>query len=296
MNFMNAVLPFLLATSVLAADKPEAATPTPDPAQAKTPEDRSGPTTQNPPTTTPEQARARGRGWNDRRRTVHGYFGNMGYNAIRPLARPNWPAAAIGAGLAGAATAIDTETVEFFDRNHMKTFGSVGSTIGGTGAVAGLAIGVFSAGRIFPGDRFRSATYDASQAMLITTAYTFAIKAATHRERPDDSNNQSFPSGHASIAFSWATVLERHYGWRGGVPAYAMASLIATSRLAHRKHYLSDIIAGATLGHLVGRTVVRCNSRPAVGVPAKPVVPSPQTLLMPTFDRHGAGMELTVLF
>jgi membrane-associated phospholipid phosphatase len=226
---------------------------------------------------------------------VRSYFGNLGYSAIRPLARPNWPAAAIGAGLAGASTALDTETIDYFGRHHMTTLANSGAAAGGTVAVAGLAVGLFSAGRIFPGDRFRSASYDASQSLLITTAYTFAFKEATNRQRPDDSNRQSFPSGHASLAFAWATVAERHYGARGGIPAYAVASAIAVSRLAKDKHYLSDIVAGATLGHLIGRTVVRCNSRPAVGVPAKPVVP-PVTMVVPLLGRDAVGVGIHMSF
>jgi membrane-associated phospholipid phosphatase len=302
MHLSSVVLPWILASSSLLPAPADEAKPK-EPAPAATekppegkPEDRSGPTTAKPPATTPEEARKRGRGWNDRRRTVHSYLGNLGYNTLRPLARPNWPAAVAGFGLAGAATLVDTDTVDFFERHHAKTFGTVGATIGGTGAVAGLAIGLFSAGRIFPGDRFRSATYDASQAMIITTAYTFALKAATNRSRPDDSNNQSFPSGHASLAFSWCTVLERHYGPKVGIPAYTLASAIAVSRLAHRKHYLSDIVAGATIGHLVGRTVARYNSRPAAGVPAKPVVPGPAAFVIPTFGPKEAGLQLSVLF
>ena len=231
----------------------------------------------------------------DSRRTVRSYFGNLGYNAIRPLARPNWPAFGLGAASAGAATAIDTDTVDYFDRHPMTAFGRIGASVGSAGAVGGLAVGLFTAGRIFPGDRWRSASYDASQSILITTAYTFALKAVTSRERPDGSSRQSFPSGHASIAFSWATAFERHYGWKGGVPAYTVASLIAISRLPRRKHYLSDIVAGATLGHLVGRTVVRCNSRAAAGIPAKPVVP-PTAVVFPTLQPDGAGLQLAVSF
>jgi membrane-associated phospholipid phosphatase len=41
-----------------------------------------------------------------------------------------------------------------------------------------------------------------------------------------------------------------------------VASAVAVSRLQRNKHYLSDVMAGATLGYIVGRTVVRVNGRP----------------------------------
>ena len=54
-----------------------------------------------------------------------------------------------------------------------------------------------------------------------------ALKYTVRRERPDGSNNKSFPSGHAASAFATATVLQRHYGWKVGAPAYALGSYVA---------------------------------------------------------------------
>jgi membrane-associated phospholipid phosphatase len=253
-------------------------------------------TPQPPPATpTPESAKHKPRGWNDKRRTVRGYFQNLAYDTPRVFSRPNLVPLLVGAGASGAATALDSETVSYFTDHPNRTLGNWGAQAGGTFAAAGLAIGLFSAGRIAPGDKFRSFTYDASQAMLITTAYTFALKLSTRRMRPDDSNRQSFPSGHASLAFSWASVLGRYYGPAGAIPGYTVASLIAVSRLAHRSHYLSDIVAGATLGFTTGQTVVRGNSRRAGGEPASPVVPKPSVELMPDLGPDGRGSGLAVV-
>ena len=38
------------------------------------------------------------------------------------------------------------------------------------------------------------------------------------------------PSGHAASAFTAATVLQRHYGLKTGIPAYAVAAYVAASR------------------------------------------------------------------
>jgi membrane-associated phospholipid phosphatase len=150
-------------------------------------------------------------------------------------------------------------------------------------------------GRIAPGDRFRSFTYDASQSMLIASAYTFAIKLSTHRQRPDHSDYQSFPSGHASLAFSWASVLGKYYGPAGGIPAYTVASLIAISRLAHHSHYLSDVVAGATLGYTTGMTVVRANSRAVAGSPTKPRVSGAVVRLVPDRGPQGDGSGAAIV-
>src|SRR5207247_4480720 len=82
------------------------------------------------------------------------------------------------------------------------------------------------------------------------------LKLATHRERPDGSNHMAFPSGHAAVTFAAATVIERHLGWKRSVLGYAIASYVAASRLHDNRHYLSDVLFGAAVGSIAGRTVV----------------------------------------
>ena len=128
--------------------------------------------------------------------------------------------------------------------------------------IGGVVFVLFASGRAVDGPRYRAMTYDWMHAFLINAAYTVLLKEVVRRERPDGEDNLSFPSAHASNAFALAAVAERHYGWKAGVPAYALASAVAVSRLQRNKHYLSDAMAGATLGYIVGRTVVRVNGQP----------------------------------
>ncbi len=59
----------------------------------------------------------------------------------------------------------------------------------------------------------------------------------------------SFPSGHATAAFCAATLLARG----GAAPAwFALASLVAATRVYVRLHHASDIVAGAALGVALG--------------------------------------------
>jgi len=51
------------------------------------------------------------------------------------------------------------------------------------------------------------------------------------------------------------TGLQRHFGWTAGVPAYAVASYVAASRVQTQRHYLSDVAFGAALGIVAGRTI-----------------------------------------
>ena len=63
----------------------------------------------------------------------------------------------------------------------------------------------------------------------------------------------SFPSGHTSSAFATASVLQHHFGWKAGVPSYVVATYVASSRMAHSRHFVSDVVFGAGIGIAAGR-------------------------------------------
>ena len=83
---------------------------------------------------------------------------------------------------------------------------------------------------------------------ITTVALTYALKFGVGRTRPNERNNHSFPSGHSSVAFTTATMYQMWYGWKAGVPAYAMAALTAFQRLDDNQHWLSDVLMGAAIG------------------------------------------------
>jgi len=78
-------------------------------------------------------------------------------------------------------------------------------------------------------------------------------KRVVNRPRPDGErkrSNSSFPSSHAANAFTLAWVLGRR--WRRAAPAcFAVAALVAFSRMYLNRHYLSDVVVGALVGVLV---------------------------------------------
>jgi membrane-associated phospholipid phosphatase len=197
----------------------------------------------------------------DKRRTMRSYGRNLAYNFLGVVTPGNHEPLAVTALLAAPAFAWDDEAIDYFRKHPHRNFGRIGAKLGGGIAVAGLSLGAFSAGRFSHVDRFRATTYDISQAIIVNQVWTQALKLAIRRDRPDGSNRQSFPSGHASNAFTAATAIALHYP-RLAVPGYAVATYIATSRLAANKHHVSDIVAGAGFGYGVGRLVVRRNGRP----------------------------------
>lgn len=96
-------------------------------------------------------------------------------------------------------------------------------------------------------------------ACLAAGAVSFTIKEAAGRERPDEagspsrfepfSGHDAFPSGHATVAFAIAASLdaEAHAPWLRAI-VYPAAALTAWSRVRDRRHWPSDVVAGAALG------------------------------------------------
>lgn len=70
-----------------------------------------------------------------------------------------------------------------------------------------------------------------------------------------DHDFHSFPSGHACSTASTAAAVALAYP-PAAVPVGAFSVAVAWSRLEQRKHHLSDVLAGLTLGVFVGWIVV----------------------------------------
>jgi hypothetical protein len=131
-----------------------------------------------------------------------------------------------------------------------------GHTYGAFSFQALIGIGLYSGGWIAKKDGLARTGADIMRSQILSQAYVQVLKYTVRRERPDGSNTQSFPSGHSASAFATAAVLQRHYGWKIGVPATLVAGYVATARVHDNKHYLSDVIFGGAMGIAAERTVI----------------------------------------
>lgn len=105
---------------------------------------------------------------------------------------------------------------------------------------------------------------------------TDKLKATIGRERPNQDDDRSLPSGHSSSAFSAATMIDlnlsdaklhpnRRLAARAGL--YGVAGMTAWARLEAQKHYPSDVLIGAALGNFMVRFLYATITDPSIDLP-----------------------------
>ena len=143
-----------------------------------------------------------------------------------------------------------------------------GNLIGNFVFQIGAGFATYGAGKSIGNKKLAYAGRDIVRAQVVSQVMVQSLKFTVRRDRPDHSNNKSFPSGHSASAFATATVLQRYYGWKVGVPAYALGSYVALARMSWNRHHATDVVMGAGFGIAAARTVTMemAKSKFSVGV------------------------------
>ena len=135
----------------------------------------------------------------------------------------------------------------------------------------------------------KTTALDGLSASIISSLLSSSIKGIVGRARPNTGlgphhfnpggGDYSFPSGHATGAFAFASVIAAHYDdvWVD-TTAYTIASLVGVARIHLDAHWTSDVIAGGLIGGLIGHHLVEFNRRLREDNPSA---------LMPTLGTDG---------
>jgi len=181
-------------------------------------------------------------------------FVGLGHDFVALPSVPNAWIAGIGATAALAAHQADGSVNG--DLQHTGDFFQAGDPIGNAGVQLAGATAVYVIGRWTHSPRPARIGMDLLRAQALAGSMSLAIKVSVQRERPDG-RNFSFPSGHTAVTVASMTVLCRRLGWAWALPLYGTGAYVAMSRLHDNQHWLSDVVFGAAVGGIAGRTVTR---------------------------------------
>jgi membrane-associated phospholipid phosphatase len=180
-------------------------------------------------------------------------------------------------GMAAALFATDSDVSRHLNNNpntlnRYRQFSNYGIA-----AMGGASAGLYFLGLLRHDGHERETGFLAGEAAVDSLLATEAVKYATRRERPyvDNANGSfwhggdSFPSEHASAAWSIAGVIAHEYpGPLPKLAAYGLATAISVSRINGKEHFPSDVLVGSAIGWLVGEYVYKKHHNPDfVGAP-----------------------------
>jgi hypothetical protein len=189
--------------------------------------------------------------------------------------KSDWLVAGGVAAAVGVTFAFDQDIRNLAQHNNSKGVDNVLDALEPFGAAYSLiTLGAFYVGgEVFHDENATATALDGFSASIIASGLiTQPLKWAVGRSRPNENDgpydfnpfggNQSFPSGHATQAFTVATVISRHYPspWVR-VTCYGLATSVGLARINNDAHWGSDVVAGAAIGTFVGNLVVDVNQR-----------------------------------
>ena len=176
---------------------------------------------------------------------------------------------------ASSAFPLDPQEVNSFDRPFMAPYSK---TLDDLSLVPAIAVALSPAVLLTqPSSEYLTIGLMYIESFAITYGSKELIKYLVHRERPymydvntpmslvqDEEHNESFLSGHAALAFngaSFASYVFCKYNpdskWKIPVIAasYSLAAATAAMRVASGCHFVTDVLAGAALGTVIGIAV-----------------------------------------
>jgi membrane-associated phospholipid phosphatase len=171
---------------------------------------------------------------------------------------PQWAQGTLLAGGAIAAGALLDKPVDRFMRPRQESrvvdaWGNVGK------ATPVLLAGAVGAAVAFGDSRMQNIGIISLQSIAGAAGVSMATKRLVGRARPDEElgtfsrsrkrSDASFPSNHAAVAFAAVTPFAQEYDapW-----LYGLAAVGSMGRVADRKHWVSDVVAGGVVGYAIG--------------------------------------------
>ena len=212
--------------------------------------------------------------------------------------KQTWARFAEGTAVVVALYATDKQTSDRVQQNRTSSTDQFAKTITpfGGGRALELSALMIAAGAGIHDTNLRDAGRDSLESEFWAAGVvTPLLKRAFGRARPSQNEGsqsfhplnghfQSFPSGHATNVFAFATAVAGHYdGWVVPTIVYTIATGVAVSRVNDHVHFPSDVMAGALIGHAVAKGILARHTGARVAWQAAPLI-----------DRKTVGMMISI--
>ncbi|MFT4094878.1 MAG: phosphatase PAP2 family protein [Niabella sp.] len=207
---------------------------------------------------------------------IIGGWQDLKYTVSRPAhwQQKDWLKFSAIMGSVGTLMIFDKKikSIALHNQNHFTN--SVATTVEPMGNFYGMYLfpAIYATGLITQNDKIQDFGLNGGKALVISTVIYTVSKKFIRRRRPDATETQfdyalpfskrkytSSPSGHTNTIFTVATAFAEQFHdkkWVAPV-AYSIASLTAISRIYHNRHWSSDVLLGAALGHFATKAVYR---------------------------------------
>lgn len=164
--------------------------------------------------------------------------------------------------------------------NRLLHGAATGFRILGSQGSLGAGAGLYLIGKATNHNRTADLGLHSVEAMLAADLVSTGMKVVFGRARPfvdvsnsrdfrlfrgfSDDKYRSFPSGHTTNAFAFASTVSRETEmwwpksrWYIGPVMYGGATLVGLSRMYDNQHWASDVIGGAAVGTIIGLKMVK---------------------------------------
>lgn len=150
-------------------------------------------------------------------------------------------------------------------------------------------------------NRIRKTSLLSFESWFYSSLVTTVLKQSFHRNRPKEGggydqwggpslsgNHLSFPSGHASTAWSVATVIATEYddNWLVPPAAYTIATMVSLARMNDAEHWASDVFFSSATGYFIGKALTKWHKDDAYG----------RLTMLPYYDGQTAALYLDWAF
>jgi len=175
---------------------------------------------------------------------------------------------------------VDRQMKKYQDKKVLRGLNTYGN------ALPYVLVGAAGAAFALGDERMQNTGLIAMQSIAAATGVSLVGKYAVGRARPEEErgpwsrvgegysrSDASFPSGHSAVSFAAVTPFAKEYNapW-----LYGIAALGSAGRVAGRKHWVSDTVAGSLIGYAVGSWLWHAQREQNGG--GLSIVPGPKTV------------------